>query len=302
MVLDDASRNLSKFGLGSAQLGMAYGKFNHFGQPDLNEAELILREAKKLGFSLIDTASQYGSSESVLGQLGQVWEGMPLITKTPSFNTEQITHTQAEQVKQSFDSSLARLRLSHVKGVLVHHAPDLLVPGGEYIYDTLRQLKSEGLVEQIGVSVYEAKVADRVLEKYSIDLIQVPINVFDKRLVESQALDRWSRAGIEIHARSAFLQGLLLADPTQLPPQFLSVAPILGRFQADCVARGVTPKSAALHYLLGLPPISKILIGIDSARQLTEIFSDFPEHLEMEWDTYRIENVDILNPAHWNKS
>jgi len=302
MVLNNASPDLSRFGLGSAQLGMGYGKFNRVGQPDLTEAELILRKAKKLGFSLIDTASQYGTSESVLGELGQAWEGISLITKTPSFNTEQITRSQAEQIKQSFDTSLARLHLSRVKGLLVHHAPDLLAPGGEFIYETLRQLKSEGLVEQIGVSVYGAEVADRILDKYSIDLIQVPINIFDKRLVESNALARWSRAGIEIHARSAFLQGLVLADPLHLPPQFLSIAPILGRFQADCVTRGVTPKSAALHYLLQLTPINKILIGIDSEHQLTEIFSDFPKYLEMEWDSYRIENVDILNPAHWNKS
>ena len=302
MVLKDASPDLAKFGLGSAQLGMVYGKFNQSGQPDLFQAELILRKAKKLGFSLIDTASQYGSSESVLGQLGQAWEGIPLVTKTPSFNTGQISRTQAEQIKQAFHTSLSRLRISRVRGLLVHHAPDLLAPGGEYIYDMLRHLKSEGLVEQIGVSVYDAEAADCVLEKYSLDLIQVPINIFDKRLIDSGALERWSRAGLEIHARSAFLQGLLLAEPSQLPEQFRSVAPTLSRFHADCVTCGVSPKSAALHYLLQLNPISKILIGIDSEQQLTEIFSAFPERLDMQWDSYRIENVDILNPAHWKKS
>ena len=294
-----SSVHAPRFGLGAAQLGMTYGRFNQVGQPDLVEANLILRRAKALGLSMIDTASQYGSSELVLGACYDTWAGMQLFTKTPSFGCERILPQHAAQLRQAFELSLRRLSVKRVNGLLMHHAPDLLLPGASYLFDQMLNLKESGLVERIGISVYSSDIADQILQKFPIDLIQVPINVFDQRLLDSGSLNLWSQSGIEVHARSAFLQGLLLTDPGHLADQFLSIEPTLSRFQKACNEQGVNRTSAALHFLLQLKSISKILIGVETAAQLAYIFLNFPEQIEMDWAAYRIEQTEILNPALW---
>jgi predicted oxidoreductase len=51
---------------------------------------------------------------------------------------------------------------------------------------------------------------DFLLENFDFDLIQLPFNVFDNRLIVKGQLKKLKAKSIEIHARSVFLQGILL--------------------------------------------------------------------------------------------
>ncbi|MEM5627314.1 hypothetical protein AAHB47_28660 [Bacillus wiedmannii] len=55
------------------------------------------------------------------------------------------------------------------------------------------------------------------------DMIQVPLNIFDQRLIYSGLLQKLKTKGIEIHARSPYLQGLLLMDAEKIP-DYLQIA------------------------------------------------------------------------------
>ena len=76
--------------------------------------------------------------------------------------------------------------------------------------------------------------------KLKIDLrqksIQIPVNALDRRAIHSGLLRRLKTKGVEIHARSVFLQGLLLMQPTELPEFFSRYVPTLPR----CIASGRT--------------------------------------------------------------
>ena len=61
--------NFKKLCIGTAQLGMNYGIANTSGQLSLNEMSKILLYAKKKGVNSLDTAIDYGESESNLGKL-----------------------------------------------------------------------------------------------------------------------------------------------------------------------------------------------------------------------------------------
>ena len=115
--------------------------------------------------------------------------------------------------------STARWKISgrgNVYGLLAHHADDLLVPGGRRVFEEMQRLLEEGLVRKIGVSVYSGQQIDSILELYTPDIVQLPLNLFDQRLLESGHLEKLKRRGVEIHARSVFLQGLLLIEPDQV--------------------------------------------------------------------------------------
>jgi len=290
---------MSRFGLGTAQFGMYYGRFNHDGVPSKQVVCNILEKAASRGFSVIDTAHLYGESEAVLGHCPAALRAFSIITKTPSFSGDKIRREDAQLLRDAFQNSLNLMGQPAIEGLLAHHAPNLLAEGGERLYQAMLRLKEDGLVKHIGVSAYSGEIVEQIHEQFPLDFVQLPINLFDRRLSESGSLARIVKAGIKIHARSAFLQGLLLVDADTLPSRFQSAQGILKSFQLACKSSGFHPAHAALHYLLGIAEIDKIIIGIESLNQFADIFSDFPEKIEMNYAEFRIDDVKILNPVQW---
>ncbi len=291
---------LSRCGIGTAQFGRRYGKFNTDGIPSLETVGAILTKAHEFGLSLVDTACEYGDSERVLGEWTGQLARFDVVTKTPNFIQERITAADARRLREAFERSLQLMRLPVLGALLVHHAPALLAPGGNLLYQELVRLKHKGSVSRIGVSAYSGEIAEQIVESFQIDVVQLPINVLDQRLMDTGALLRLSRQGIEIHARSAFLQGLLLVDPDTLPNHFECATSTLKAFQSASRSRGLKPAHAALHYLLGIPEISRIVVGVESMAQLLDIFDGFPTApAEIDFASFRMDEAAILNPVLW---
>ncbi len=290
---------LSRFGLGTAQFGMTYGKFNRDGIPTHESALQILNRAKDLGLSHIDTAHQYGDSESVLGACGGLLNSFSIITKTPRFSDGKISKDDVMLLREAYNDSLKKLNKKKVDGLLIHHAPNLLQDGGQMLYEEMLQLKTIGKVKRIGVSAYEGEIIEKIHEKYPIDFVQLPINLLDRRLINNNYLKRIESLGIKIHARSAFLQGLILANTETLPPHFNPVKELLNEFHNKAKQAGVKPVHAALHYLLRLNCIECIIVGVDTLGQLDEIFTDFPVEIMMNFEEFEVKQVEILNPVLW---
>jgi len=249
--------------------------------------------------TLIDTACHYEKSEQVLGDWYEELSSFAVVTKTPIFNNSTITAEHAQELRTAFERSLHLLRVQCVDGLLVHHAPNLLAPGGEWLFDELIALKTVGLVRQIGVSVYSGDIAEQIVDRFPIDIVQAPINLLDRRLTQNGTLTRLKAKGVEIHARSAFLQGLLLASPAMLPPAFHDVRELLEDFQRTALNAGFRPAQAALHYLLTIPEVSRVLVGVESLSQLNEIIHDFPLETSIDYSCYQVDDVRILDPSCW---
>ncbi len=290
---------LSRVGLGAAQFGMYYGRFNLDGVPSPETVSKILSKAHKYGLKTIDTAHLYGVSEAVLGCCAARLDQFEVFTKTPRFSDQTIVAADARALRSSFEKSLLALRLPAITGLLIHHAPNLLAPGGERLYEAMQALKSEGLVKQIGVSVYSDKTAEKINDKFPMDLVQLPINVLDQRLLTSGVLSRLAKSGVKVHARSVFLQGLLLADPATLSSHFNMAKPVLLKFHETARRAGVSPAHAALHFLLGKPEIHRIIVGVESLRQIDQLFAAFPPAPEIDFSEFAIDHPEILNPVLW---
>lgn len=289
-----------RLGLGSAQFGMHYGRFNQEGVPSKQSARHILKRAVEYGFSVIDTAHLYGESEMVLGQCDSQLEKFDVVTKTPHFSSEFITSADVRRLRESLNNSLFLLQQHSIYALLIHDGLNLLAHGGELLYKELLALKADGRVQKIGVSAYSGDTVEAIQKHFPLDLVQLPINLLDRRLIDSGQLSRLAGAGIEIHARSVFLQGLLLADPTKLGSHFNSAKPILKRFQDATKAAGISRAHAALHYLLAIPEIHRIIVGVESANQFDELFEDFPPlPPELDLNSFGIDDVEVLNPVLW---
>jgi aryl-alcohol dehydrogenase-like predicted oxidoreductase len=293
----------SRLGLGSAQFGMYYGKFNQDGVPSIPAVQKILEKAQSYGMNLIDTAPAYGKAEEVIGSCSPVSNLFSLVTKTPQIDSNNIKSSDALYLNDVFQQSLVKSGRSSIYGLLIHDPKNLLQKNSGYIYDALISLKDRGLVTKIGVSIYSGETAEAILQKYPIDLVQLPINVLDRRLNESGVLSRLTDSGVEIHARSIFLQGLLLVDPCTLGSEFLAVKNVLEKFQLVSKNLGIHPAHLAIMYLLNIPDLSKILIGVESLDQFSQIIDgmsfDGLGEIYKALDDVCIEEPKILNPYLW---
>ncbi|MDD4050951.1 MAG: aldo/keto reductase [candidate division Zixibacteria bacterium] len=291
---------LSRLGLGTAQFGMDYGIANKQGKTDIDEVRDILAASDENGMRVIDTAPAYGDSETVLGQALPRQHRFRIVTKTPVFGTDNIASTYGDRLRRSFRESLARLGQKRIYGLLVHNAENLLSPGGEQLMDAMIALKTAGKVEKIGVSVYTAGQIDAILARYQIDLIQLPVNLFDQRLVRDGHLSELKKRGIEIHTRSTFLQGLLLMAPEDVPEHLETARPYLARLRQDAERGGISPQEAALGFVKSIAEINCVLVGVDSRGQLLENIKAFAAGAQLPFEAYAVADEHIVNPSLWN--
>ena len=290
----------SRVGLGTVQWGMNYGVSNRDGRTPSAEVARILAAARSASLNLLDTGALYGEAESLLGE--QDLTGFKVVTKTPRYLHAPITAADADDVKVVLDRSLMRLRMPSVDGLLVHHADDLLVQGGERLIDALLSLREAGKVERVGVSVYNGSQIEAVLERFTPDLVQLPLNVFDQRLIADGSLARLAALGVAIHVRSVFLQGLLLMPSESAPAYFDPWRDQLRGWHAACAKRKVLPQQAALAFVCDQPGVSCCLIGVQNVYQLDEALIGLDAVPSFDAAPFACRDLALLNPVNWRLS
>lgn len=291
------SRRSNKIGLGTVQWGLEYGVANRDGRTSGEEVGRILAYARAAGLHVLDTAALYGEAEAVLGE--HDLDGLRIVTKTPRYAQASISASEADDLHVTFERSLSRLRVPSVYGLLAHHADDLLAPGGERLIEALVSLRDRGRVSRIGVSVYDGAQIAALLDRFTPDLVQLPLNVFDQRLIADGSLARLSSLGVEIHARSAFLQGLLLMPPESAPTYFAPWQEKLRAWHATCATRGVLPQHAALAFVCDRPEITCCLIGVQNQAQLSDTLTGLDEAPRSDAAAFACNDPALLNPATW---
>lgn len=292
--------SLSKLVLGTVQFGLDYGISNTTGRTSPSEVEEILSLCHRTGIHAVDTSCEYGESESIIGRWLRPEYSFSVITKTKQCRSERIGARHIALVIDTFRESLNRLGLATVDTLLVHDADDLLKAGSAELYQSLLELKQEGLIGRLGASVYSGEQIRRLLENYCFDVIQLPINVFDQRLLQAGVLNELADAGVELHARSVFLQGLLLMSPAKLPSQFQQFRQHWADYYAYLNQQRLSPIEGALSFVASLPQIQKVLVGVNTSVQLQEIITAYSTKCEVDqFAKFALADEQILNPSLW---
>lgn len=284
-----------KLALGTVQFGLNYGIANHQGPVSENEAKAILKHAKASGMDTLDTAISYGDSEYRLGQFGiSEWK---VVTKLPSIPEE--CRDIASWVPLVVKESIQRLKVTSLYGVLLHRPYQLLEKEGGLLYSALEQLKYDGLVQKIGISIYDPEELNTLYDHYKFDLIQAPFNILDRRLLDTGWIYRLTDLGTELHVRSIFLQGLLLMRNCDRPNEFNRWASIWSEYDNWLMQISMTPLQACVRYVLSFPEISKVIVGVDSLDQLMAILLAAEGPAPLISDFIKTDDPDLLNPARW---
>lgn len=296
---------LVKLGLGTAQFGLNYGVTNTKGRTPVADVSAILGDCSARGVDILDTAALYGESESVLGRQIPRPHGFRIIGKTINLDSSQPLPESLETVRSGVFSSLTKLGESKLHGLLVHKAADLLGPSGDALFKMLVSLREAGLVDKIGASVYAPEETAILIERYPLEIVQFPLNVFDQRMMESGMLSELRQRDVEIHVRSAFLQGVLLIDNAErLPQGLLGLTNPLQQFRDRLRAWGISPLAGALAFLKSLAVIDVVLCGVTSLSEwleIAEVFGKLPDLSTNSFKDLAQSDVNIIDPRLWRQ-
>jgi L-glyceraldehyde 3-phosphate reductase len=291
----------AELGLGTVQFGSDYGVTNAAGRPEPTEIAEIVDLALASGIRTFDTAPAYGSEQALATALSTHPTPVRLVTKTAPLALERIDDAGIEAVLAAFECSLADLGVDRVAALLVHHAGELTRPGGEQLAAALVQLREQGRAERIGFSVYdpaELEAATAVLEP---DIVQLPLNLVDQRFLQSGAIASLAAARVEVHVRSAFLQGALLAAPGDLPPELDGLTPAISRLERSAADAGVSRLAPPLAFCLATPGVSTVLIGTNSKRELEGVMEAACQASDVSFDPSELALNDarLTDPRNW---
>ena len=100
---------------------------------------------------------------------------------------------------------MAKNSIKKIYAILIH---DPVLPlyqkKWKIIHKELKKFKKKGLINKIGISVYNRYELDNILKIFTPDIVQFPLNVFDQSFNDKNYLKSLKQKKIELHARSIF--------------------------------------------------------------------------------------------------
>ena len=285
---------MNRIVLGGAQLGLPYGILNGGETLSREEVARILDTAVDHGIDSIDTAIAYGQSESIIGETSQ--NRFNIISKLPPLPVD--ISNVSEWVHSQVQGSLSRLKCTSLEALLLHRPQDLTGAQGAELYAAIGSLIAEKMIHRFGVSIYSPEDLEGIIGTFDIHVVQAPLNVFDRRILG--VTDQLSALNIEVHVRSVFLQGVLIANPINRPQRFEPWSEHFALFDEWVRSSGVSAMACCMGFALQQPGIAKLVIGTTSAESLDEIMNSIPNSV-LEAPTHLQSSVEqLIDPRFWN--
>tara|TARA_B100000965_G_scaffold404403_1_gene435038 strand:+ start:815 stop:1696 length:882 start_codon:yes stop_codon:yes gene_type:complete len=287
---------LKKFIIGTAQIGSIYGISNEKKKKlSFIEIKKILKKSKSLGIKDLDTAISY-NNDKILGKVGV--KSFNINTKISIFkfkNKNDITKFYEKKIIKS----LKNLKIKKFNSILIHNPDELKKDNNsKLIYKSLILLKKKKLFRKIGISIYNFNQLKRLLKYYKFDIIQLPFNVFDQRLIKNNFIEKLHSKKIEIHVRSIFLQGLLLMKNNKINKKFKKWKKAINKWAEYTQDDRLIKLNTCINFVKSNSRISKILIGVNSVKELEEINNSKFKCLNLP--NFKLSNKNkLINATYW---
>ena len=290
--------------LGTAQFGIDYGITNSKGKIKDIKVQKILDLFMSKRHKFIDTASVYGNAENTLGNYHSI-NSFKLITKLKYQKEWNSIREPFAFWDKIFFKTLNDLRIKKIDSYLIHNPVEAFQNSGELFLRWMESLIDRKLVKRIGASIYDIEEINQLpLNKLSI--IQLPLSIYDQRLLKNGGIKTLQEKKIKIHIRSIFLQGLILLEPNKWPswlnPEFRAHH---SKFNSFLKHEKISLLESALEFAYEVKNIEAITFGITELKELDQILTIW-ERLKShkskldfkDWDWQNIHDID---PRCWKK-
>jgi aryl-alcohol dehydrogenase-like predicted oxidoreductase len=287
--------------LGTAQLGLpGYGVANASGAIDQEQADAIVKAAWDSGVRFFDTAQGYGDSEE---RLGRAFAGLGISAGEAGVVTKPdpgLDPGKFEIVTAELGRSLKRLRLDRLWGVMLHRF-SWLECWDDGLGDCLKRFRDEGGAKYLGVSVYSPAEALAALAHPDMDIIQIPANAWDGRMVRAGVFERARKRDKLLLVRSVFLQGLLLLSPDEAEARVTGAGSPAAVWRELCRKASCPPLEAAIRWAAGLG--FPLVVGVETMKQMEEIaqiMKGAGQAIEVKIPR-EVESEAVVNPSLWER-
>lgn len=278
--------------LGTAQFGAEYGAMNTVGRLSDDGVSEVCAAAVRGGVGVFDTSPYYGDAQS---RLGRAFSGASKPRYSSKFGLDSADPDLSTMLRQT----LADLQVSALEALLFHRVEDLRDPRASAACEALRSMRERGVVAQVGASVYDASDLEAALELMpDLDIVQVPGNVLDRRLLDHPRLIDFHRRGGTVHVRSAYLQGVLLAPAAGVPEKLSGLRPALAAIRTAASAHDVTLIELLLGFLKHHPVVDAVVVGALSAREMQQTIMAWNEAAALDLDVPQVPDA-LLDPRKW---
>ena len=175
----------------------------------------------------------------------------------------------------------------------------------EAVKEALNELKRLGKIRYTGISLYSSDDYFEVA-KSGFDAVQIPLNIFDWKQIDSGGIKALAESGMMIFVRSVFLQGLAFFSPEDVDPRMDFCITYLEKFQAFCEEFKLSAGVLAMSFVLSVPGVDSLVLGcqrieqldnnaemIDSVRKLTD------EEMKRIHDAFVDIDPRVIDPRRW---
>ena len=283
----------SKFIIGTAQLDKNYG----FKKKNFSSLSKLLAN-NNFG---IDTSPEYLKSDNFFKNLNN--PKLKIVSKLPAiylpFNAFK------KKFKEQLDLIFKSVEPNKVDTILIHD-PILPLDKNKWkvVHKKLNFLKKNKKINKIGISVYSKKELNKILKVFIPDVVQFPLNIFNKSFGDKKYLNFLKKKKIELHARSIFLQGLLLLKKKYLPKYFNNWKSHFDLWYKFLQREKIDPFDYCLNFVLSFKSIDKFVLGFDNDKQFKEFLNFINNYKSKKFkkNLFFIKDENLTDPRFWPKN
>lgn len=288
----------NKLILGTVQMGLNYGINNSLGKISFETSCAILSKAFDNGISLLDTAEVYGNAHQVIGNFHELNHNIrfKIMTKIPH-------NVEFDLIDKKIRAYIDELNVETLE-VLMFHSFDSYEKNKKNL-SVLEGLVKQGIIKNLGVSVYTNEQIEALLDDDRITVVQLPFNLLDNESTRGNLLCQLKNKEKIVHTRSAFLQGLFFKEAFDTSFIYQELSNEIESIKEIAKEENTTINNLALGYCLVQTNIDNVLIGVDSVKQLEDNLDALDYVISTEAiskiNMIKVKNRDLLNPSLWKR-
>ncbi len=284
--------NKSKLSIGTAQFIDNYGLKKN---TKLNKNKIfeIYDFCNLNNINKLDTAVAYKDAEKVLGLLDlKDWEITTKLNKIPSnVSIKKYINTQIEL-------SLKNLNIDCLDNLLLHRPEQLFSPIGNQIYDALMNLIYQKKISNFGYSVYSPQEFKDIYTRFKCNVCQIPFNIFDQRILESNFQNLIIKNKIKLQTRSIFLQGLLLLKKDEIHKYFYLWNKHFNKYFDFLKLNKTRALDLCVNFSYTSLFSDTIIVGIQNLDQLKQILKVKNINIK-NLSSLKNSDINLIDPTKW---
>ncbi len=278
---------MSKIILGTAQFGKGYG---------------ISCDTEKSAFSKFNKIKKICSDEKIdTADISDKYYNLFVYNKLKKTFKKKI-YKISDITNKNFKKKIDKIIYSENDAycIMIHNPSILKKKFFLNVVDYLIKRKNERRFRKIGISIYNIEEFWHSIKVFgkNLDIIQLPINIIDRRFLQKKIVNKIKKEGIEIHARSVFLQGMLIM---KIRPAYFDKWKFF--FRNWDKEKKLDKINICLNFIKKIKFIDKVIVGSEDEKQLKYTVNFFKKKIKntkiYNYKNFYSKELNLINPTKW---